>query len=315
MNKSAAYITFEEGFIKEAVNNGCDEHFLRGYIKQAEDTMDMWKAAFDELALIHNDPQYHVKIANEIAYVCLAHQDIITKIAGEQGFSYPQMMSDITHGVPEIAKGQKYLSSLPNDNPGFMGGIGNRLVGAFKNNPNLLSSIIAGGGGGGLIGLLLGALTGHPWLGLIGGATGGGLLSSIMGNTHIKGKLDDMFTGTTHGEPGGTKGNDPAKSGISSNVVRDQPPTEPQGIADNRATGSPPPIKPTENSGTATNFSPAPQTNTFQPATNTETHPYTTGPLSVSGNVLDRINSMPQPAIKASMPQQQTAHVGSTPSR
>jgi hypothetical protein len=31
----------------------------------------------------------------------------------------------------------------------------------------------------------------------------------------------------------------------------------------------------------------------FQPATNEETHPYTTGPLSVSGNIQDRLNGLP----------------------
>ena len=42
MIKTAEYIQFEEGFLKEAAANGCDTDFLRGYIDQADEIVDSY---------------------------------------------------------------------------------------------------------------------------------------------------------------------------------------------------------------------------------------------------------------------------------
>ena len=69
ITKSAEYIQFEEGFIKQAEAEGCDGNFLRGYIKQADEIVDVWKRTFDALAEESGDPLYRYKIANELIYL------------------------------------------------------------------------------------------------------------------------------------------------------------------------------------------------------------------------------------------------------
>ena len=168
MIKSAEYIQFEEGFIKQALEDGCDEQFLRGYIKEADELVDTWKAAFDELAEQSNDPHYRIKLANDIIMFTISTPRLMQKAAWDQ--------STVSNWLGQQSQNL---------------GMGNG-VSTFLNDPknkNFLSNFGTGAGGGGLIGLLIGLITGHPMSGMMLGGLGG----AGIGAAFNQGWLKDMF--------------------------------------------------------------------------------------------------------------------------
>ena len=181
MTKSAEYIQFEEGFLKEAEANGCDIDFLRGYIKEADDITDMWKAAFDEMAEKSGDPLYKVKLAMELASFSNDFPELL-KQAGFEDMANSAMSGwgDFSKNLGQGLHLDQAQGWLQKQNLGPM------INNALRNNPNLLSSLVAGGGGGGLLGLLMGALTGHPMMGMMGGALGGAGLGAYAGNSYLR---------------------------------------------------------------------------------------------------------------------------------
>ena len=180
MNKTAEYIQFEEGFFKEAAAHDCDIAFLRGYVKQADEIVEIWKQAFDELAEKSGDPQYKIKMANELVYLSMVSPNLTKQAEG----GFESFLGGLGKSVPMLGDAQNWISK---------GGLGQTIGDLFKKNPNMLSSLIAGGGGGGLIGLLIGALTGHPMLGLTLGGLGGAGLSAYFGNKGIQDSVSGLF--------------------------------------------------------------------------------------------------------------------------
>jgi len=172
MNKTAAYIQLEEGFLKEAEEQGCDVDFLRGYLKQADDIVEIWKTAFDELAEKSGDPQYKIKLANEIVMFNLTYPDMIEKLA----YGYEDFLKDTT----------QHLNLKPIQQWAQNAGLGTTITNALRQNPNLLANLMATGAGGGLIGLILGSLAGHPGTGLMLGGLGGAGFGALGGQKYLE---------------------------------------------------------------------------------------------------------------------------------
>src|SRR5579859_2811084 len=115
MIKSAEYITFEEGFLKEATNHGCDTEFLRGYIKQADEIVDIWKEAFDELAEKSGDPLYRYKMAQELMYLSMIKPDL-EKIANFDMSQIPsQYQNLLSQNQGGISNWQNQLQQYANN--------------------------------------------------------------------------------------------------------------------------------------------------------------------------------------------------------
>src|ERR1035437_6841276 len=107
MIKNAQYNEFEVGFLKEAAAAGCDTAFLRGYIDQADEIVNIWKEAFDELAEKSGDPLYRYKLANEILYF----NSIIPELEKKAG------AMDVIKGLP-----QQFQSAMGSMNSTGLGG-------------------------------------------------------------------------------------------------------------------------------------------------------------------------------------------------
>lgn len=197
MTKTAEYIKFEEGFLKEAELHGCDVPFLRGYIKEADEIVEIWKEAFDELAEKSGDPLYRFKLAQEICYLNQI-KPILQKQAGIQEMlqhapaQYQQFLGGMNQGgMSDI---QNKLQQFIHGHEGGMGGgIMKWLSDALQQNPNMLSSLTTGAGGGGLLGLLLGAAMGHPGMGLMLGGLGGAGLGAYEGNQGVQTAAKDAW--------------------------------------------------------------------------------------------------------------------------
>jgi hypothetical protein len=177
---SNLYNEFVSGFLKLAEEEKCDVDFLKGYIKQADEIVDIWTQAFDVLAKESGDPQYKVKLANEIIrFTQLLPQ--IHKQADLQDTEkgYENFLGGLNNGG--LSQGQNWLEHQ-SWMPQF-------IQQALHNNPNLLSSLLSGSMGGGLGGLLIGALLGHPMSGLMLGGLGGAASGAFLGNQGIR----DMF--------------------------------------------------------------------------------------------------------------------------
>ena len=184
---------FEKGFLKEAQEAGCDITFLKGYIKEADEIVEIWKQAFDELAEASGDPLYRYKLANEIIYA----GELLKKAENEihpNATAYPP---DNTPGPSEpfmnllgrttgMDGWQQGLQGWASKNQGDGKGILGFLVQAMQKNPHLLTSLLSGGAGGGLLGLLFGGAMGSPGLGLMGGALAGATGSAYLNNQGIQ---------------------------------------------------------------------------------------------------------------------------------
>jgi hypothetical protein len=202
MNKSAEYIQFEAGFLKSAEEAGCDVTFLRGYIKEADEIVELWKNAFDELAEKSGDPLYRYKLANEILYANMLKKDLEKRADfGSTMSSIPEHFKSFLGGMNNSGLGgaqnklQDFFTNHAGNGQGMGGGIMKWLADSLHNNPNLLSSLVAGGGGGGLLGLLLGAVMGHPLAGLMLGGLGGAGMSAFAGNQSIQNSAKSLVTG------------------------------------------------------------------------------------------------------------------------
>lgn len=197
MIKTAQYIEFEEGFIKEAVATGCDEQFLRGYLAEADDMVDIWKSAFDKLAEDSHDPNYRLKLANELLYF---------------NMKYPELLKEADF-MNTLREGMGGLTDRLGI--GGKGGINEQLGGMFAKpeNKDLISSLIAGGGGGGLIGLLLGVLTGHPMVGLMLGGLGGAGLGAGIQQNWFKNLFDKPTDTGASATPAGIPNDNPEAKG------------------------------------------------------------------------------------------------------
>ena len=147
MIKSAAYISFEEGFLKEAEAQGCDVEFLKGLIAQAEEVQNSYAELYDQIEKESGDKLFKVKLACDLS-------DYIIKHAEDQPWN-DWLMSKLT-------------SLGGQGNEGMTGGLG-------------------GAGIGGLAGLLLGQLTGNPLIGLLLGGLGGGGLGYLFGSGRMNG--------------------------------------------------------------------------------------------------------------------------------
>ena len=160
IKKSEEYIQFEEGYLKEAADNGCNVDFLRGLIKEADEMVEAWREAFDKLAAESGDPQYKFKMAQELVYFA-------TKEAEGNEALAPT-------GLDFADKFRGMMQPL-NGNSDFL-----------QKNPNLLTNA-AGAGVGGLLGLLVGALFNHPMIGMMLGALGvGGIMTALTHGTFAK---------------------------------------------------------------------------------------------------------------------------------
>ena len=160
MIKSAAYIEFETGFLKQAEAEGMDIPFLKGLIAHAEEMQDKWAEYFDYLET--QQPGFKVKLASELWDIALANGKV--KLALEGGGD-----QDVKYQLtPE------YQANQSSETPGYQQG--------WFNNPTVLKFLKSIGGGnggwggagvGGLGGLLLGMLTGNPMMGVMMGGLGG----------------------------------------------------------------------------------------------------------------------------------------------
>lgn len=164
------YKQLEEGFVKQAVDMGVEEAFIRGYIKQAQDVSDTWQEVIKEAEIKSNDPLFREKLAMEVLLAV-------------------PMLKQGEFSVPQDAEGWKALGSKA------LGGadslIGS-LGGMLGRGPGL-GGMVAGGGGGALIGLLLSRLFNiDPMMGLLIGALGGGGLGGLYG----KGMLGHKMPGS-----------------------------------------------------------------------------------------------------------------------
>ena len=172
MIKTAEYVRFEEGFIQEAVESGCDEQFLRGYIKEADTIVDTWRQAFDELAIASGDPNYRVKLANDLIYFSLINKGLDKQAApGDIG---SQLGTFLGQTASKLGMGDAVAKFF-----------------ADPKNQDFFKHMSFGGAGGGLIGLLLGALMGHPAAGLMAGGLGG----AAFGAAYNQGYLSNLFGG------------------------------------------------------------------------------------------------------------------------
>jgi hypothetical protein len=187
MIKTAEYIQFEEGFLKVAAEHGCDIPFLRGYIKEADDIVEKWAAAWDELAEESKDPLYKTKVAMELIRLSQM-RDQLYKKAGAEGLlgGINSYMSGMTGGgmgeAQNWLQGQKWMPE--------------GISGYLKSNPNALSGMATGGVGGGLIGLLLGALMKHPMMGMMLGGLGGAGLGAMGTNQNFMSQFNKPAGGT-----------------------------------------------------------------------------------------------------------------------
>ncbi len=155
MIKSAAYIEFETGFLKEAKAQGLDVDFLKGLIAEAEAIQNDWSAAYDVIEKQSGDKYFRQKLATDLVTIIL-NKDPNIKIAGEENPWYSNEM--IMNIIDKLGGG----------------GQGGAILGT---------------GAGGLLGLLLGLLSGNPMAGLMLGATGGAGLGGLYG----AGKFKDWF--------------------------------------------------------------------------------------------------------------------------
>lgn len=181
MTKTAEYIQFEEGFLKVAAQHGCDIPFLKGYLMEADDIVEKWAAAWDELDQQSSDPLYKTKVAMEIIRLSQMRPQLYKK-AAEEGLmgGVNSYMSGMTGGG--MGKAQDWLqgqSWMPEGISGYL-----------KQNPNALSGLASGGVGGGLLGLLLGALMKHPMLGMMLGGLGGAGLGAMATNQNFMSHMD-----------------------------------------------------------------------------------------------------------------------------
>ena len=179
MTKTAEYTKFVDGFIKEAELVGCDGDFLRGYIDQADEIVNIWKEAFDELAEKSGDPLYKIKVANELVYFTMRLPELEKK-----AFDLGSMQNQL----------EGYANNHSQGN-GMMSGVLKQLADSLHNNPNMLRSLVSGGGAGGLIGLLLGVLTGHPMIGMMMGGLGGAGMGAYFGNQSMKEHINSSISG------------------------------------------------------------------------------------------------------------------------
>lgn len=206
MIKSAEYTEFEEGFLKEAKAAGCDVDFLRGYIKQADEVVEIWKNAFDELAEKSKDPLYHYKISQEIMYLSMLAPELEKKAdLAASTKQYQNFLGGMNEGGMEAP--QKAMQHFAGEHTtGMGGGIMKWLQEALQKNPNMLSSLATGAGGGGLLGLLLGAVMGRPGLGLMLGGLGGAGLSAFAGNQNMVDGAKGYWNKLTAPKPAGPAG-------------------------------------------------------------------------------------------------------------
>jgi hypothetical protein len=191
MIKTAEYIQFEEGFLKVAEQEGCNVNFLRGFIKEADEIVEKWALAFDMLEKEYNDPQYKTKVACELIRMTMISPAILKK-AEEAPPAQTTEPTGIAGLLSGFTKGTGWQNSLEQGlggqgAPGFLGSI----VKYLHENPDTLSGVIGGGGTGGLIGLLIGALLGHPLVGLMLGGLGGAGLGTFMTHNQLQGNLHD----------------------------------------------------------------------------------------------------------------------------
>ena len=220
MIKTAEYLEFENGFLKEAEAAGCDVPFLKGYIKQADEIVGVWKNAFDELADKSGDRLYRYKMANELLYANMIRKDLEKRALAEAPIQpvsnqydapigpgqpvsnqYQSFLGNGFPGVGQMQKGVENFLSQHSSGNGMMSGVMKWLTAQLHNNPNLLSSLTVGGGGGGLLGLLLGALTGHPMTGMMLGGLGGAAISAYMGNKSYNDAANDWMNPKPNPEP------------------------------------------------------------------------------------------------------------------
>jgi hypothetical protein len=158
----------EIGFIKEAIDQGIDAQFLYGFLKQAQNVMDTYGDAISLAEKNSGDPHYRSKLANELLY-CSPYIEIVKTADGE--------------GIQGILSNPKALGLLQ----GFGKLMGATGQGAFGQGG--VGGGVAGGGVGALLGLLMGKIMfNDPLMGLMLGATGGG----VLGNMYGSGTLGDM---------------------------------------------------------------------------------------------------------------------------
>ena len=203
MIKSAEYVEFENGFLKEAEAAGCDMPFLKGYLKQADEIVELWKNAFDELAEKSGDPLYRYKMANELIYANMLRSELLKKADAAAVAQPTQPITDQYQsflgknvnpsGFGQIQSQLENFLSRHNSGPGMWAGFMRWLTAQLHNNPNLLSSLAVGGGGGGLLGGLLGALTGNTMTGMMLGGLGGAGVSAAMGNHNYSQAIDSSM--------------------------------------------------------------------------------------------------------------------------
>ena len=155
-------LNFEAGFLKEAEQAGCDVSFLRGLLKEADEMVASWKAAFDELADQSGDPNYRTKLAHELIYFNQRYPEVI-KQAGLEDF-----MGSVNNGFNQA---------------------GSWITNFIKQHPEFLSQLLKGGVGGGLGGLALGGLMGHPGMGMM----MGGLAGAAAYPAYNMGYLNSLF--------------------------------------------------------------------------------------------------------------------------
>ena len=92
MTKSAEYLAFEAGFLKEAAEAGLDVPFLKGLIAEAEEIQNKWAEFFEEAEKESGDPLFRVKLANEIVMWNIQNPPL-NKTAGLSDFlQNPQIM-------------------------------------------------------------------------------------------------------------------------------------------------------------------------------------------------------------------------------
>jgi hypothetical protein len=216
MNKTAEYIMFEEGFLKEAAQTGCNEDFLRGYLDHADEIVNIWKEAFDELAEKSEDPLYKIKMANEIMYFSMTYPELLEKAAqglpaqASQAPSEPGLLDRISQGTQSALGGFNKGTGMDDIQSKLQGWLGDKGISGWiseklKENPNMLSSLIAGGGGGGLVGLLLGSLIKHPMLGMMLGGLGGAGVGAFLGNHNAQQQAMQAFSPSKPATPAPVK--------------------------------------------------------------------------------------------------------------
>lgn len=236
MTKTAEYIQFEEGFLKVAAEHGCDIPFLRGYLKEADEIVEKWAAAWDELAAESKDPLYKTKVAMELIRLSQMREQLY-KQAGAEGLlgGLNSYMSGMTGGgmgqAQNWLQGQKWMPE----------GISSYL----KSNPNALSGMATGGVGGGLLGLLLGALMKHPMLGMMLGGLGGAGLGAMGTNQNFMSQFNKPEGGTPPvAKPETTPGAAPAAPATPPTAPVTPPPEKPIVPPANAQGPTPPPVKP-----------------------------------------------------------------------